>query len=103
MVRRGITVDSYRGNEVAQLAVLRLPRGQRVSVCNVYMPPTQNLAARASSFTEDKARELVEQICSSFRPNCQAVLCGDFNTRIGSRTPTLDSTPADSNSNFRVS
>ena len=57
----------------------------RASVCNVYMPPTGNLARR--SYTEDFVREKVEQILGSLPPDQPAILCGDFNARTAGTAP----------------
>ena len=59
----------------------------RACVCNVYMPPSGNLARR--SYTEESVRELVEQVLGSMPPDMPAVMCGDFNARTAACFPKV--------------
>jgi hypothetical protein len=59
-----------------------------VWVGNVYIPPAQNLTKR--NIAEDVARSYVEDITSSFPNQDRTVVCGDWNARIGTLSPTID-------------
>ena len=67
---------------------LILPTSERISIANVYLPPTSSLARR--DITETQAIAQVEGVMEHIQPQLQTVICGDFNARIGDRTPLLD-------------
>jgi exonuclease III len=87
LVRKGIRVQQTLGNEFAQAVRLQLPTGNAYWVCNVYMPPTQNLSRRGVA--EEIARAGVQDLLADVHFDTPAVVCGDFNARIGSMAPTV--------------
>lgn len=60
IVKKGIKVLKYLGNEYTQGVCLQGQGGANVWVGNVYLPPTQNLAKRG--INEQVARSFVEDI-----------------------------------------
>jgi exonuclease III len=89
LVRKGIKVQHSMGNEYAQAVRILLPTGATQWVCNVYLPPTQNLTRRGQ--TEEAARAGVQDVLADIPHDAQAVVCGDFNARIGDMAPTVGS------------
>jgi endonuclease/exonuclease/phosphatase family metal-dependent hydrolase len=81
-------VEATTGNEYCLHVKLRLPNSQRVNVANVYLPPTSSLAKR--DISEAHATAQLELVLERFQPQLLTILCGDFNTRLGTLTPTLD-------------
>lgn len=75
------------GNEYVQLVELRLPDSSRLFVGNVYLPPANNLGSRGIS--ERDARELVADVLNGLVPGAPTMVCGDWNTRIGDRSPEV--------------
>ena len=67
---------------------LILPTSERISITNVYLPPTSSLARR--DITEPQATELLEGVLENIQPQLLTVICGVFNDRVGDRTPLLD-------------
>ena len=67
---------------------MSVPGCASVSVANVYMPPTGNLARR--DLTEDTVRAQVDSILSNLPNTNSTVVCGDFNARTGSLVPSLE-------------
>jgi hypothetical protein len=59
-------------------------------VGNVYVPPVQSLQKRG--LDEDVVRSLVEDIVSCIPHQATQVVCGDWNTRIGNLSPTIEET-----------
>ena len=59
-----------------------------MSIANVYLPPTGNLARRA--LTEETVRSQAETVLTKVPHTGTAVLCGDFNARTGSLLPALE-------------
>ena len=55
---------------------------------NIYLPPTASLQKR--NIPETAATEQIEATMEQLQPQLVTVLCGDFNTRIGNRTPTME-------------
>jgi exonuclease III len=87
-IRNSLHVESTTGNEYCLQAKIRLPNSQRVNIANVYLPPTSSLTKRA--ITEAHATAQLEHVLEHIQPQLLTILCGDFNARIGTRTPTLD-------------
>jgi Endonuclease/Exonuclease/phosphatase family. len=56
-----------------------------VNLVNVYLPPATSLARRGVD--EDKARSQLEEFLASIPYQHRTIICGDFNTRIGSLAP----------------
>ncbi len=75
------------GNEFVQLVELRLPDSSRLFVANVYLPPANNLGRRGVS--EQEAREKVAEVLNGLVPGAPTMVCGDWNTRIGDRSPEV--------------
>ena len=87
-VRNSLHIESSTGNEYCLVTKLRLPNSQRVNVANVYLPPTSSLAKR--DISEAHATAQLEHALEHIQPQLLTILCGDFNTRIGTLIPTLD-------------
>jgi Endonuclease-reverse transcriptase len=81
-------VESTIGNEYCLHTKLRLPNSQHVNIANVYLPPTSSLTRR--DITEDYATSKLENVLEHLQPQLLTFVCGDFNTRIGTLTPSLD-------------
>jgi len=64
-----------------------LPDSSRLLVGNVYLPPANNLARMGVK--ELVARELVVDVLNGLAPGAPTIVCGDWNTRIGDRTPKV--------------
>jgi hypothetical protein len=69
--------------------------GEHVWVGNAYLPPTQCLAKRG--IAEADARESLENILFEIPTSSRAVVCGDFNARIGTLSPDIDGVKLDRN------
>ena len=87
LVRKGIKVIQVTGNEYAQGVCLQLVGGEIAWVCNVYLPPVQNLRRRGVD--ECVACSYVEDILSAVPSSARAFICGDFNARVGTCSPCV--------------
>ena len=87
MVRNSLKILAEKGNEYAQQVQLGLPDGTRATISNVYLPPRPSLDRRHISNAE--ARAAVADILTSAPASHYTLACGDFNTRIGTRAPTI--------------
>ena len=87
LVRKGIKVTKYVGNEYAQGVGIQVQGGDTIWVGNVYLPPTESMLKRGKD--EEVARELIEDVTGSIPPNSQSVMCGDWNARIGELYPKI--------------
>ena len=87
LVRRGLVVERSEGNEYAQVAQIKLPDSTRLYVVNVYLPPAYNLQQRG--VVEQEARDSVGNILATVPPGAHIFVAGDWNTRTGSRVPTV--------------
>jgi hypothetical protein len=54
------------------------------------MPPAQNLARRC--IDEEETRSLIQDIIEDFPRNETQVICGDWNTRVGTLSPNIEDT-----------
>ena len=54
IIKKGIKVHNYVGNEYAQGMCIEVQGGEKLWIGNVYMPPTPNLIRRGVN--EDDAR-----------------------------------------------
>jgi exonuclease III len=81
LVRKGIKIVKYVGNEYAQGVCIQVQGGDTIWVGNVYLPPVENMLKRGTD--EDIARDLIEDVTGSIPQNSQSVMCGDWNARIG--------------------
>ena len=75
------------GNEYAQAVRLQLPTGAAQWICNVYLPPTQNLARRG--VLEEVARDGLQDVMVDVPRDAPVVVCGDFNARVGNLAPVV--------------
>ncbi len=87
LVRSGLPVVRHVGNEYVQLVELRLPDSSRLFVGNVYLPPANNLASRG--VREREARDQVGDVLNGLALGAPSMVCGDWNTRIGDRSPEV--------------
>ena len=87
-VRNSLHVESTTGNEYCLAIKIRLPNSQRVNIANVYLPPTSSLAKRG--IAEAHATTQLELALEGIQPQLLTILCGDFNARIGTLAPSLD-------------
>lgn len=87
-MRNTLHVETTKGNEYCLWVKIRLPNSQRVNIANIYLPPTSSLAKR--NITETDATTQLELMLEYIQPQLLTILCGDFNTRIGSQIPTLE-------------
>lgn len=86
--RQSLKLESSQGNEYGLHTKLILPTSERINIINVYLPPTSSLARR--DITEANATAQLEAVLEKVQPQLKTVICGDFNARIGTRTPLLD-------------
>jgi hypothetical protein len=54
------------------------------------MPPAPNLARRGMD--EEETRSLIQDILEDFPRNEIQVICGDWNTRVGTLSPNIEDT-----------
>jgi exonuclease III len=87
IIRKGIKILKYIGNEYAQGICIQIPGGETAWVGNVYLPPVQNMQKRGMD--EDVARSLIEDVTGAIPVNARATVCGDWNTRIGQLHPKV--------------
>ena len=87
VIRKGIKVLKYIGNEYAQGVCIQIQGGETAWVGNVYLPPVQNM--QKPGMDEDMARSLIEDVTGSIPANARATVCGDWNTRIGQLYPKI--------------
>lgn len=64
-----------------------LPTGSCYWVCNVYLPPAANLRRRG--LQEEDARTAMLDVLSDVPHADSAVVCGDFNARLGTLAPQV--------------
>jgi hypothetical protein len=57
IIKKGIKVNKYIGNEYAQGMCIDVQGGEKLWIGNIYMPPTPNLLRRG--INEDDARCLI--------------------------------------------
>jgi exonuclease III len=86
--RQSLKLETTQGNEYGLSTKLILPTSQRINIINVYIPPTSSLARR--DITEAQATAQVELVLEKIQPQHTTLICGDFNARIGTRTPLLN-------------
>ena len=77
-----------------------MPTGTKQWVCNVYIPPAQNLAKR--HIVEQEALEAVEEIAANMPATESQTICGDFNTRVANMSPCVGDVTIARNSMDRV-
>jgi exonuclease III len=87
VVRKGVKITKYTGNEYAQSVGIQIKGGNTLWVGNVYLPPTENMMRRGMD--EDLARDLIEDITGAIPAKSQSIMCGDWNTRIGQLYPKI--------------
>jgi exonuclease III len=90
IVRKGIKISQYRGNEYAQGVCIDVQGGEKVWIGNIYMPPAPNLQRRGVD--EEETRILIQDIVEEFPRNEKQIICGDWNTRVGELSPNIDDT-----------
>jgi exonuclease III len=76
------------GNEYTQGVCIQGQGGEKIWVGNVYLPPAPNLSNRG--IDEQVARSYVEDILGCILSQESKVICGDWNTRVGELSPTID-------------
>ena len=87
LVKKGIKLRKYAGNEYAQGLGVQGQGGETIWVGNVYLPPATNLQTRG--LDEETAKTSIEDILGNIPPNSRSVICGDWNTRVGNMHPTI--------------
>ena len=87
LVKQGLKVLKYVGNEYAQGIDIQGHGGEHIWVGNVYLPPATNLQTRG--IDEDSARTKIEDIIGSIPPHHRSVMCGDWNARVGTLQPKI--------------
>jgi exonuclease III len=90
IIRKGIKIKKYEGNEYAQGVGIQGAGGELLWVGNTYLPPVNNLQTRGK--TEEDARHAIEDIIGAIPPHHRSVMCGDWNTRIGNLHPKFGTT-----------
>jgi hypothetical protein len=90
IVKKGIKIIKYVGNEYAQSTCLQVQGGEQVWVGNVYIPPVQNMQKRGTD--EEVAHSYIEDILGGIPEDAKSVVCGDWNARIGDMSPTIGDT-----------
>ena len=90
LIRKGVKVLKYMGNEYAQGVCIQVQGGDTIWVGNVYLPPIENMLRRGMD--EDLARDLIEDITGAIPAHSQSIMCGDWNTRIGQLYPKIGDT-----------
>lgn len=90
LVKKGVKVRRYVGNEYAQIVGIQGYGGELVWVGNVYLPPATNIQTRG--IDDEVARNDIEDIFGNIPPHARSVLCGDWNTRVGSLHPKISDT-----------
>lgn len=86
--RHSLKLELTEGNEYGLFTKLILPTSERISVVNVYLPPTSSLARR--DIPEPQATAQLDLVMEKLQPQILTVICGDFNARVGDRTPLLE-------------
>jgi exonuclease III len=86
-----LNIVKTAGNQHAQTAQIQLPDSTKISITNVYMPPTRSLNKR--NIPEASARQDIEDILTTIPPQQRSIVCGDFNTRTGTLSPTIHDQP----------
>ena len=86
--RQSIQLEATHGNEYGLHTKFILPTSQRINVINVYMPPYGSLSRKGIKETE--ATALLDEVIENTQLQLTTLICGDFNARIGTRTPLLD-------------
>ena len=87
LVRKSLKILSENSNEYALQVQLGLPDGQRATITNVYLPPSTSLLRRHVS--DKTAQAAVQEIVTSAPATKFVITCGDFNSRCGTRAPTV--------------
>ena len=64
--------------------------GELIWVGNVYLPPATNLQTRG--IDEEAAKTDIEDIFGNIPPHARSVMCGDWNTRVGTLHPKFGET-----------
>jgi exonuclease III len=77
-----------KGNEYGIAMKIILPNSNRINIINIYLPPTSSLTKR--NIPEDQATSEIEDLLDSIQPQLPTILCGDLNTRIGNRIPSIE-------------
>ena len=87
IVRNSLPILAYQGNEYAQFVHVGLPDGEKAVIKNVYLPPYESLRRR--KIQEVDAKTAVQGILTATPAAKFVITCGDFNTRIADRAPTI--------------
>ena len=85
--RQSLQLETSEGNEYGLYTKLILPTSERLCIVNVYLPPTSSLARR--DIAETQATAQLELVLEHLQPQLSTIVCGDFNARVGNRTPIL--------------
>jgi hypothetical protein len=86
--RQSLQLESTQGNEYGLHTKLILPTSERISIVNAYLLPTSLLAR--CNITEAHTSTQLELVLELVQPQLTMVICGNFNTRIGTRISALD-------------
>jgi exonuclease III len=87
LVKKGMKVRKYVGNEYAQGLGIQGHGGETIWIGNIYLPPATNLETRG--LDEENAKTSIEDILGNIPPNSRTVVCGDWNTRVGNLHPKI--------------
>lgn len=87
-VRKPLQIESSSGNEYGLHTKIILPNSQRINVINTYIPPATSLKKR--HILESDATTKLENVLDIIQPQITTIICGDFNARIGSKIPNLE-------------
>ena len=83
----GNLLETSEGNEYGLYTKLILPTSERLCIINVYLPHKSSLARR--DIAETQATAELELVLEHLQPQLSTIVCGDFNARVGNRTPVL--------------
>lgn len=87
-VRKPLQIESTQGNEYGLHTKIILPNSLRINIVNTYIPPKTSLAKR--HILEADATTLIELLLDTLQPQLTTFICGDFNTRTGTKIPDLE-------------
>jgi Endonuclease/Exonuclease/phosphatase family. len=87
-IKRSLPIQTTTCNEYGIHVKIILPNSQRMNIVTIYLPPTSSLKKR--NITEETATKQAEDIMDQTQPQLTTLVCGDFNARIGTRTPILE-------------